>query len=400
MSQLKISAKSFDGFGPSLLARTARGQLRGMDLPQDRMDARRMLRECCPREAGVYGWLDPNGQLVYVGKSKSLRHRLLSYFALNPSDDKMLRIRQNSHSIVWEPVANELLALVREQELIHRWRPQFNRQGQPVRLQPAFLCISQTAAPHAFMAKRQSPKAGIAFGPIQGTGKLREAIESFNHVFRLRDCPDKTRFEFSNQLRLFDNQTTALCIRHELGTCPGPCAALCSRGSYQQQVDDAIRFLRGEDTGALDELKRQMVAAAASLSFERAASLRDHYNQLAWLDRRLSALRIAEQTLDGVLRIPARRQGHIWLVLRNGRLVTTVAEPTANSLARSRVHQLIEDVARRRSDMPASLLEISLQLLLASWFRKNPDDRKHIIDFATALRELPYGAGVAHKKTG
>ncbi len=400
MSHLNISAKSFDGFGPSLLARTARGQLRGMDLPRDRMDARRMLREICPREAGVYGWLDPNGQLVYVGKSKSLRHRLLSYFALNPSDDKMLRIRQNSSSLVWEPVASELLALVREQELIHRWRPQFNRQGQPVRLQPAFLCISQTAAPHAFMAKRQSPRTGIAFGPIQGTGKLREAIESFNHVFRLRDCPDKTRFEFSNQLRLFDNSATALCIRHELGTCPGPCAALCSRGSYQEQVERATRFLRGDDTSVLDALKRQMVTAAGSLSFERAASLRDHYNQLAWLDRRLSALRVAERTLDGVLRIPARRQGHIWLVMRNGRLVTTVAEPTANSLSRDRVERLIEDVSRRRSDMPASLLEISLQLLLASWFRKHPEDRKHIVDFQAALQDLPYRADMSQRKTG
>ena len=77
-----------------------------------------------------------------------------------------------------------------------------------------------------------------------------------------------------------------------------------------------------------------------------------------------------------------------------------MAEPTANSLARSRVRQLIDDVARRRSDMPASLLEISLQLLLASWFRKNPDDRKHIIDFPTALRDLRRGAGVSHRKTG
>jgi len=104
-----------------------------------------MLHDQCPLTPGVYGWLDRNHQLCYVGKSKALRKRLLSYFAKTPADPKMGRIVRHSQRIVWEPVSHELLALIREQELINRWRPDFNKQGQPTRRQPAFLCVGDRA---------------------------------------------------------------------------------------------------------------------------------------------------------------------------------------------------------------------------------------------------------------
>ena len=162
-----------------------------------------MLHDHCPLTPGVYGWLDSLGQICYVGKSKSLRKRLLSYFAKTPADKKAERIRQHSKRLVWEPVSGELLALIREQELIYRWRPDFNTQGQPTRRQPAFVCIGDGPAPNAIFTRRLNRKMTHVFGPIAGTGQLRAAVESLNQVFRLRDCPDKTQFEFNNQQQLF-----------------------------------------------------------------------------------------------------------------------------------------------------------------------------------------------------
>ena len=123
----------FAGFGPSLLVQQTRRRVQAFDLPDDRMEARAMLHDHCPLTPGVYGWLDSNEQICYVGKSKSLRKRLLSYFAKTPNDSKAERIRNHSRRLVWEPMADELLALIREQELIYRWRPDFNTQGQPTR---------------------------------------------------------------------------------------------------------------------------------------------------------------------------------------------------------------------------------------------------------------------------
>lgn len=385
MTTLLDRPAKFDGFGPSILSRQTRGELNRHSIPMDRMDARKLLREQCAFEPGVYGWLDSNRQLVYVGKSKSLRSRLLSYFAKTPTDPKMVRIRQHSQQLVWEPVTHELLALIREQELIHRWRPDFNSQGQPTRTQPAFLCISGGAAPNAFLARRISKRTSLTFGPISGTNRLRQAIISLNQVFRLRDCPDRTKFEFNNQKTLFDDPATAKCIRYELGSCPAPCAGACSAREYQNNVDRAIEFLEGRDVAILTKLEREMTEAASKQAFERAAVLRDDLDNLTWLDRRLSSLRRAQTTLNGVVPFRSRRGRTCWLVLRGGRLIVTSGPPDRASRAERTTEQL-KKISQQSLETPANLLEMQLQLIVISWFRKYPDQLTRLISFETAIR--------------
>ena len=375
---------SFDGFGPSVLSRQTRSELVRHIIPDERMEARKLLRNECPYEPGVYGWLDRNGQLVYVGKSKSLRSRLLSYFAKTPADPKMFRIRQHSYQLVWEPISHELLALIREQELIHRWRPDFNSQGQPTRAQPAFLCISGGPAPNAFMARRISKRTSLTFGPIRGTNQLRHAIIALNQAFRLRDCPDKTRFDFNNQRTLFDDPATAKCIRYELGSCPGPCAGACSQSEYQANVGRAVDFLEGRDSSILDELEVRMRKAAEQHAFEVAAVLRDYLDQLTWLDRRLASLRMAQTTLNGIVPIRTQRSRWCWMVLKRGRLVMTGGRPDRASRA-EKAEQRIRKIASESSTIPANLLEMQLQLIVISWFRKNPDHLAELLSFDKAI---------------
>lgn len=371
-------AVQFEGFGSSILVQQMRGRQKSISIPDDRLAGRKLLREECPEVPGVYGWLDQHRQLVYVGKSKSLRKRLLSYFAKTPSDNKMERIRQHSVSIVWEPISHELLALLREQELIHRWRPDFNSQGQPIRMQPAFLCIAGSPAPNARLARRLNGKHLHAFGPISGTKYLRQAIVSFNQVFQLRDCPDKTKFEFQNQRMLFDDPATAKCIRHELGTCPGPCASLCSGKTYSEMVDKSLRFLNGENEGTLQMLETKMHAAAAKSAFESAAIYRDCFENLTWLDRRLHGLRMANQNLNGILEIEARRNRMAWMILQGGRIITTVPKPDSDRKA-DEILQRIQTSLKTTSELPANLLEMSLQLIVIAWFRKHPEIKLQMV---------------------
>ena len=384
MTTLLNRPASFEGFGPSVLSKQTRGKLTRHIIPDERLEARKMLRSECPTVPGVYGWLDPNRQLVYVGKSKALRSRLLTYFAKNPSDNKMLRIRQNSERLVWEPVSHELLALIREQELIHRWRPDFNKQGQPTRTQPAFLCISGGPAPNAYLARRVSHKTAKTFGPISGTNRLRLAIISLNQVFRLRDCPDKTKFEFNNQRTLFDDPATAKCIRYELGSCPAPCAGMCSTRGYQQNVQRAMDFLEGRDNSILIKLEYEMLEAAKNHAFEVAAVLRDYLENLTWLDRRLSSLRRAKTTLNGVVPIRTHRGRQCWVVLRGGRLMMTAGSPDRASRAEHAEVRLTK-IAQQSLETPANLLEMQLQLIVISWFRKNPDLLTQMMSFESAI---------------
>lgn len=381
---IKQRPGQFEGFGSSILAKVARQTTSGQSIPDERMDARAMLHDHCPLTPGVYGWLDRNNQLCYVGKSKSLRKRLLTYFAKTPSDPKMGRIARHSHRIVWEPVSHELLALIREQELIYRWRPDFNKQGQPTRRQPAYVGIGGDGAPKASFARRVTKKLDFIVGPIAGTSRLRSAVECLNQVFHLRDCPDRTRFHYNDQSQLFGETDSAKCIRYELGTCPGPCASLCSKRDYQDNVDNLMRFLKLKDIGVLDQLSNQMKAAGANQQYERAAILRDQLKQLSWLVLRLTALAQSREKLNGVLPMDSFGRRKLWLILRGGRLVGSAAEPKSAKRAEMALEKLTSIATQ--TDTPATnLMEMNFQLMIMSAFRKDAEMRKRLLPFNQAF---------------
>jgi excinuclease ABC subunit C len=104
------------------------------------------VRRLMPKSPGVYGMIDPLGRLVYVGKSKCLRNRVLSYFLPNNEEDKAGRIVQSTSTIVWEPQPSEFAALLREQSMIRQYQPRFNVQGIPRRQQPVYVCLGRQPA--------------------------------------------------------------------------------------------------------------------------------------------------------------------------------------------------------------------------------------------------------------
>ena len=371
--------------GESILPDLAIGNSMRIEIPTDRLDARKTLRSGCPTVPGVYAWLDAAGQIGYVGKSKSLKKRLLSYFSKTVPDEKMHRIRRHSRTIIWQPISHELLALLREQELINQWRPPFNSQGQPTRRKPAFVSITSSAAPNAVVQRKLSQTATHRFGPILGTAQLRESIDNLNNVFKLRDCPDKTTMEFSDQLELFARGQTAKCIRHELNTCPGPCAGACSRDRYLSAVNQAVDFLSGFDRSVLENLEARMNQAAEQRQFETAAVFRDRLESLAWLDRRLETLRRAKSDLNCVYQVPGTNGKPVWLILDSGLPVACAAAPTDPQSAIPLDREL-KLVASRKHRFPDGPLETNFQLIVISWFRHQKQERKNLVSVRKARR--------------
>src|SRR5439155_11599254 len=196
-----------------------------------------------------------NGELIYVGKAKNLRARLLSYFRPRSRDPKAGRIVHRARAVVWEPASSEFAALLRELELIRRWQPRFNVQGQPERRRRVYVCIGKKSAPFGFVAERPPRTAQRIFGPVPVGFKVREAVRRLNDLFRLRDCPQAQEMIFAEQAELFPGVRDFGCLRYELGTCLGPCAAACSRKGYMNNVRRVHAFLAGEDRGTLDELE-------------------------------------------------------------------------------------------------------------------------------------------------
>ena len=192
---------------------------------------RSQVRLLCPHQPGVYGMVDEHGELIYIGKAKSLRVRLLSYFRPRSRGKKATRIMRLTAMLVWESCPSEFAALLRELELIRRWRPRWNVQGQPLRLQKTFLCVGRQPAPYVFLARRPPLAALATFGPIPAGRRAVDAVARVNDLFQLRDCPQAQEMIFPDQGGLYSLERP-----------PGCCASKLAPASVPAQAPAGARF--------------------------------------------------------------------------------------------------------------------------------------------------------------
>src|ERR1019366_2851386 len=186
MSQLFQDGK-FISFGPSMLF-AADAPTRSSHIEGTRpAELRGQVRLLAPPRPGVYGILDREEQLIYVGKAKNLRTRLQSYFRRKSRPPKAGRIIAQAKSIVWEILPSEFASLLRELELIRRWRPRFNVQGQPLRRRLTFVCLGRAPAPYLFLARKITSRVQATFGPITASKRVQDAVRRVNDWFKLRD---------------------------------------------------------------------------------------------------------------------------------------------------------------------------------------------------------------------
>jgi excinuclease ABC subunit C len=335
---------------------------------------------------GVYGMVDGHGELIYIGKAKSLRARLLSYFRPHSRDPKAGRILGHTRAIVWELSPCEFGALHRELDLIRRWRPRFNVQGQPHGCHYTFVCLGRGPAPYVFVARRPARKVLASFGPLPAGPRLGEAVRRVNDWFQLRDCPQAQEMIFADQAELFPVLRGAACLRHEIGTCLGPCAGACSEQAYGARVRKVRAFLAGTDVSPLRTLERDMIAAAVAQAYERAGALRDKLKGLRWLYDQLERMRQAQAEGALVYPVAGHDGSRLWYLIHGGRTVAALAAPGNAETSRQAVAR-IEEVYRleRPGDGGPTFEHLDGVLLVAAWFRRHPEERALAMKPAEAL---------------
>lgn len=355
-------------------------------LPADRLASRQLLRRECPARAGVYGMIDSQGELVYVGKSKSLKNRLLSYFSAQ-ADDKAARIIERASRVVWERSAHEFGALLRELELIVRFRPRFNVQGQPGRQSRVYLAVGRAPAAYAYLVPKPTARDQAVFGPVPAGRHWRDAVRRLNDRFGLRDCPDRIPIRFADQRELFPRSRSADCLRHELGTCAGPCAGACSEADYHARVRAAVEFLQGNAGNVLTELESAMQQAAVARQFERAAYLRDVWSDLSHIHEHLHGLRNARDHYSFVYAVPTAGGRRHWYLLHRGDVVAGLPAPRQPQAARRCLTLLDEHFGPQSSAAPTTRDDLARVALVASWFRRHPEELQRTIDPQQAREE-------------
>ncbi len=375
----------FTTFGPSRYDLSTSVPLQGVTGARPKA-LRQAVRDACPARPGVYGMVDDAGELIYVGKAKALRARLLSYFRTRSRDPKAGRILRRVRAIVWEFAPSEFAALLRELELIRRWRPRFNVAGQPRHRRWAYVCLGRKPAPYLFVTRKPPAGTLACFGPVSTGRRTHEAVRWLNDAYRLRDCPQAQQMIFADQAELFPVERAAGCLRLEIGTCLGPCAAVCTRAAYAKQARAALAFLDGSQVKLLAEVKRAMTAASATLAYERAAALRDKLEAFQGLHGELDRLRVAREQLSFVYPVPGFQNEDRWYLIERGQVVGVVPvprdPPTCREAARAVEAVYLKPDVRSGTQADGALDTV---LLVAAWFRRFGDETQRALRPADAL---------------
>src|SRR5262249_24120757 len=160
------------------------------------------------------------------------------------------------------------------------------------------------------------------------------------------------------------------CIRHEIGSCLGPCIAACSRHDYEQRVQAVCKFLDGHDASLLTALERDMTHAAAKLEFERAAVLREKLQALDWLHRHLERVRQASRQYHFIYPVKGHGGQDLWYLIRHGWVAAALPTPRDAS-SRNQAAEAIEAVFHQGPSWgaPAQPEEMDGVFLVSAWFR-------------------------------
>jgi len=347
-------------------------------LPSPRSGAlRARISADAENRPGVYRFIGPGGEVLYVGKSVRVRTRLLSYFRAPEAGrlgGKVAELVRLAAKVEWEYVPNEFEALLRELRLIRTFRPRFNVRHRRER-RFAWIRLSGDTAPRLVATRSIPARAGRLFGPFPAGRRLPETLRDLAYATGLRDCADTIPIRFSDQLDLLTPVVAGepACIRGELGSCPAPCAALCTSAEYRSGVDEACAFLEGRTDAPLLRLAAQMERAAAEREYERAARLRDREAGLRELRDRVQAFERARAQLNFVYRPVDPESGHpgerAYLIV-SGRVRHAFDSREADaSLAPGLPACEPDPVAAR-----LSLTEREELFLVARWFRQNPGE--------------------------
>lgn len=226
-------------------------------------DASAFLATCSNRP-GVYRMFDADAKLLYVGKAKSLKKRLASYFRKSGLAPKTAALVARIAQVETTITANETEALLLEQTLIKEWRPPYNILLRDDKSYPFVFLSSEDEYPRLSLHRGAKKRKGRYFGPYPSAGAIRESLNLLQKAFLVRQCEDS----------YFRNRTRP-CLQYQIKRCKGPCVGLVSPEEYAEDVRHSVMFLEGRSNALADELNVGMEQAAMRLDFEKAAELRD-----------------------------------------------------------------------------------------------------------------------------
>ncbi|MBV9601875.1 MAG: excinuclease ABC subunit C, partial [Chloroflexi bacterium] len=228
-------------------------------LPLDQQLAR------LPDQPGVYKFYDAMGVLLYVGKAKSLRNRVRSYFlkaaTLEPHKAQMVTEIADIQYLLAETPTQ---ALHFEADLVRSERPRYNVKLRDDKHYPYIRINVHEPWPKTMVGRRMQRDGARYFGPFTDATSVRQTLDTINRLFPHILCN-----------RVITGEDERACLYYHIKRCPAPCIGAINNADYRQIVDQMVAFLDGKSDNVLADMRHEMEQAADALEFERAADLRD-----------------------------------------------------------------------------------------------------------------------------
>jgi len=280
-----------------------------------------------PDAPGSYQFKDADGRVIYVGKAKSLRSRLNSYFGnpelLHPKTAQMVAA---ASTVEWIEVRNEIEAFFLEYNLIKQHRPRFNIRLRDDKSYPFLAVTLSDEWPRAMVRRGTKDKGTRYFGPYAHAWAIRDTLDQLLRTFPVRTCSDN---KFSRHQRL-----GRPCLLYDIEKCSGPCVGAIEKAAYDLHVDELCAFLDGDTDPIVKRLEREMFDASDRLEFERAARVRDRLGAVRRAIERqqmvterpedLDVIGLVEDELDAAVQVFYVRRGRV--VGRRGIIVDKVED--------------------------------------------------------------------------
>jgi len=223
-----------------------------------------------PGKPGVYRMYNHNGEVLYVGKARSLKNRVTSYTRMGGHTNRIAAMIAATVSMEFVTTASEAEALLLEANLIKKLKPRFNVILRDDKSFPYILIAQEHRAAELTKHRGARNRQGQYFGPFASAGAVNRTINALQKAFLLRTCSDS----------YYDNRNRP-CLQFQIKRCAAPCTGEISLDDYEVLVRLATRFLNGKSSTIKDELAKAMDAAAEGLDFEQAAVYRDRISALA-----------------------------------------------------------------------------------------------------------------------
>ena len=244
-----------------------------------------------PDEPGIYQFFDKSGTIIYIGKAKRLKRRVISYFSKIHDSRKTNLLVRKIVTVKFIVVETEQDALILENNLIKKYQPRYNILLKDDKTFP-WICIKNESFPRVFYTRRVIKDGSLYFGPFTSMLLIRTLLDLFKHTYKLRTCNLNLSHENVSRGKF------KVCLQYHIGNCLGPCEKFQTERHYSEGIDEIKNILKGNIGIVVSQLKKQMLELSADLNFEEAQALKERLDILLKYQARSTVVSPSIRNID------------------------------------------------------------------------------------------------------